>query len=216
MKINNEVSYKDKCVFVRSKIKEVINDIRKVVIPSYKSYIQDTIDGRVTIGVHLALPSENDPILSIYKLEYICDILKKWYNTISKNVDGELMGNIFTEMQLFIQREEECITTTVNSLYIFFNTFYVTQMKMNSKYADIFFNTFVDTQMNSKYTTYKFLSLCKHYCECKNDCACKHEIYCENECKLLYYIWELSNCHTLDVVNIIYKHAIKPIIPIKP
>ena len=184
MKINNrskfsevEVSYKDKCMFVRNKIKEVIYDINEVVIPDFKSYLQHEKDGRLT---------KIDCELAIQKLEYISEILVRWYNTISESFDGVSIGG------MFIHCKEDCVTTTVNSLYIFFNTF--------------------DTaHLNSKYTTYRFLSLCKRYCDCKY----KHEIvgskiYLDNECKLLYYIRMISKCSTLDEAIDLYRQAIKP------
>ena len=184
MKINNrskfaevdEVSYKDKCMFVRNKIKDVIYDINEVVIPEFKSYHQHKIDGR--------LP-KIDCELAIQKLEYISEILVRWYNTISEPFDGVSIGG------MFIHCEEDCITTTVNSLYIFFNTF-------------------DRAHMNSNYTTYRFLNLCKCYC----DCHYRHDIfnskiYCDNECKLLYYIRMLSKCSNIDEASDIYIQAIK-------
>ena len=186
MKINNrskfaeveEVSYKDKCMFVRSKIKEVIYDINEVVIPEFKSSIHDKIEGRFV--------TEINHKLAVHKLEYISEILVRWYNTISENFDGVSIGG------MFIHCDEECITTTVNSLYIFFNTF--------------------DTaHLNSNYTTYRFLNLCKYYCDCKY----KHNLFAsksfrENECKMLYYIRMLSKCSTIDEASDIYRQAIKP------
>lgn len=186
MKINNrkkyaeadEVSYKDKCMFVRSKIKEVIYDIQTVVIPEFKSSIKEKIEGRVV--------TEINQELAIRKLEYISELLVRWYNTISESFDGVSIGG------MFIHCNEECVTTTVNSLYLFFNNF--------------------DTaHMNSKYTTYRFLSLCKCYCDCKyKQDIFNSELYRDNECKLLYYIRMLSKCTTLDEASDIYRQAIKP------
>lgn len=210
MKINNEVSYKDKCVFVRSKIKEVINDIRENVIPMYYAHLQFIRGGRVKIEGRSVAESVCDVRMSIYNLEFICDILKKWYDTISKNVDGEMIGSTITYPILFILCDDDCITTTVNSLYIFFNTFDVTQMKSK---VSTFIVIYTDERAhkNNKYTLYTFLSLCQHYCDCNH----KHnifnrKIYCDNECKLLYYIWKLYICTTVDEAKNIYMQAIKP------
>lgn len=173
-----EVSYKDKCMLVRSKIKEVIYDINAVVIPEFKTVIHEKIEGRFV--------TEINHKLAIHKLECISEILVRWYNTISESFDGVSIGG------MFIHCEEDCITTTVNSLYIFFNTF------------DI-------AHLGSKYTTYRFLNLCKYYCDCKY----KHNLFasksfCENECKMLYYIRMLSKCSTIDEASNLYRQAIKP------
>lgn len=186
MKINNrkkyaevdEVSYKDKCMFVRSKIKEVISDIQTVVIPEFKTSIKEKIEGRVV--------TEINQELAIHKLEYISELLVRWYNTISESFDGVSIGG------MFIHCDEDCVSTTVNSLYLFFNEF------------DI-------AHMNSRYTTYRFLDLCKWYCNCKY----KHNVFAsksfrENECKLLYYISMISKCYTINEVSDIYRQAIKP------
>ncbi len=174
----DEVSYKDKCMFVRSKIKEVIFDINEVVIPEFESSIHEKIEGRFV--------TEINHKLAIQKLEYISELLVRWYNTISESFDGVSIGG------MFIHCNEDCITTTVNSLYIFFNSYDV-------------------AHMNSKYTTYRFLNLCKHYCDCKY----KYEIidsktFRDNECKLLYYIRMLSKCSTINEASDIYRQAIKP------
>ena len=186
MKINNrkkfaeveEVSYKDKCMLVRSKIKDVIYDINEVVIPEFKSSIHEKIEGRFV--------TEINHNLAIHKLEYISEILVRWYNTISEGFDGVSIGG------MFIHCNEECITTTVNSLYIFFSIYDV-------------------AHMNSKYTTYRFLNLCKHYCDCKyrNDIF-GSETFRDNECKMLYYIRMLSKCSTIEEASDIYRQAIKP------
>ena len=186
MKINNrkkfaeveEVSYKDKCMLVRSKIKEVIYDIQAVVIPEFKTSIKEKIEGRVV--------TEINQELAIHKLEYISELLVRWYNTISQDFDGVSIGG------MFIHCDEDCVTTTVNSLYIFFNTFDV-------------------VHLNTAYTTFRFLSLCKRYCDCKY----KHEIvgskiFLDNECKLLYYIRMISKCYTIEEASDIYRQAIKP------
>lgn len=185
MKINNrskfaevEVSYKDKCMFVRNKIKEVIFDINEVVIPEFKSSIYEKIEGRFVTEINHSL--------AIHKLEYISEILVRWYNTISESFDGVSIGG------MFIHCDEDCVTTTVNSLYIFFNEFDVAHKGIN-------------------YSTYRFLELCKYYCDCKykqNLFASKS--FRENECKMLYYIRMISKCTTIDEVIDLYRQAIKP------
>ena len=186
MKINNrkkyagvdEVSYKDKCMLVRGKIKEVIYDIQTVVIPEFKSSIKEKIEGRVV--------SEINQELSIHKLECISELLVRWYNTISQDFDGVSIGG------MLIHCNVECVTTTVNSLYLFFTSF--------------------DTaHMNSDYTAYRFLSLCKCYCDFKyKQDIFNSKFFRDNECKLLYYIRMLSKCTTIDEASDIYRQAIKP------